>query len=86
MPEKNHFQSYFSPFNEYATTSILFLFTTWPPAIILDDQKSLYIIFLFILDQYATYFKLVCKMVACGHVGCPKIIFNRVSRHFRSIG
>ena len=26
-----------------------------------------------------------CKMAAGGHFGCPKITFDRISRHFRSI-
>ena len=32
------------------------LFAKWPPAAILDDQKSLSIAFLAISDQYATFF------------------------------
>ena len=31
-------------------------FAKWPPAAILDDQKSLSIAFLAISDQYATFF------------------------------
>ena len=32
-----------------------FFFAKWPPAAILDDQKSLFIAFLAISDQYATF-------------------------------
>ena len=33
-----------------------YFFAKWPPAAILDDQKSLLIVFLAISDQYATFF------------------------------
>ena len=45
-----------------------------------DDRKSLSIAFLDISDQYATFF-----FTKCGHFGLPKITFDRISRHFRSI-
>ena len=56
-------------------------FSKCPPDI-LDDRKSLLIAFLAISDQYATFF--FHKMVGDGHFGWPKIIFDRISRHFRS--
>ena len=52
------------------------------PAPILNDQKTLLIAFLAISDQYATFFY---KMAAGGHFGWPKITFDRISHHFRSI-
>ena len=61
---------------------------------ILDDQKSLSIAFLAISDQYATFFFLnffqngrrppFWKSLL-GHFGLPKITFDCISRHFRSI-
>ena len=65
--------------DQYAT----FFFTKWLPAAILDDRKSLLIAFLTISDQYATLF--FHKMAAGGHFGWPKISFDHISRHFRSI-
>ena len=60
-----------------------FFFTKWLSASILDDRKSLFIAFLPISDQYATFF---FSQNGCpGHFGWPKITFDRISRHFRSI-
>ena len=69
---ENHFRSHLSPFQ--INTQLFFflnLFTKWLPATILDDRKSLSIVFLAISDQYAT---LICfdffhKMAAEGHFG-----------------
>ena len=72
---ENRFRSHFSSFQ--INTQLNF-FTKWLPAAILDDRKSLSNAFLHISDQYATFFDL-------GHFGWPKITFNRISRHFRSI-
>ena len=52
---ENHFRSHFSPF-QINTQLFLLIFTKWPPASILDDRKSLSIVFLDISDQYATFF------------------------------
>ena len=61
---------------------------------ILDDRKSLSIAFLAISDQYKTFiflnfFKNGCRppfwKSLLGHFGIPKITFDRISRHFRSI-
>ena len=62
-------------------------FTKWPPTAILDDRNSLSIEFLAILDQSATFylFYFFHKMAAGVHFGWPKITFDRISRHFRSI-
>ena len=64
-------------------------FSKWPPAAILDDRKSLSIAFLAISDQYATLscwtFFSKWPPVAGGHFGLPKITFDLISRHFRSI-
>ena len=70
--------------DQYTT---FFSFTKWPPAAILDDRKSLSIVFLTISDQYETLilFEFFHKMAASGHSGWPKITFNRILRHFRSI-
>ena len=76
---ENHFWSHFSPFQ----ININFCFTKWLPATILDDRKSISIAFLAISDQYATFF--FRKMAASCHFGWPKITFDRISRHFRSI-
>ena len=62
----------------------LILFTKWLPGAILDDRKSLSIGFLVISDQYATLI-FFHKMAAGGHFGLPKITFDRISRHFKSI-
>ena len=59
-----------------------FFSTKWLPVAILDDRKSLLIAYLAISYQYATFFY---KMAAGGHFGWPKITFDRISRHFRSI-
>ena len=88
---ENHFRSHFFPFQ--INTQLFFKFTKWPP--ILDDRKSLSIAFLAISDQYATFFgfKFLFQngrrrpywKFDLGHFGWPKITFNRISRHFRSI-
>ena len=79
---ENHFQWHFSPFQINA--QLFILFTKWLPAAILDDRKSLSIAFLDISDQCTTFY-FVHKMAAGGHFGWPKITFDRISRHFRSI-
>ena len=56
---ENHFRSHFSPFQ--INTQLLFFFTKWPPAAILDDRKSLSIAFLAISDQYTTFFYFFSK-------------------------
>ena len=63
---ENHFRSHFSPFQ--INTQLLFFFTKWLPVAILDDRKSLWIAFLAISDQYAT-FDFFHKMAAGGHFG-----------------
>ena len=80
---ENHFRSHFSPF-QINTQVFLFFFTKWLPAAILDDWKPLSIAFLTISDQYATFI-FVDKFAAGSHFGRPKITFDRISRHFRSI-
>ena len=55
------------------------------PAAILDDRKSILNAFLAISDQCATFPFFVHKMAAGGHFGLPKIAFDHISRHFRSI-
>ena len=70
--------------DQYATFNFFyFFFTKWLPAAILDDEKSISIAFLAISDQYTTFF--FHKMAAGGHFGWPKITFDHISRHFRSI-
>ena len=58
-------------------------FKKWPPLAILDIQKSL----LTISDQYHNFYfcEFVYKMAAGGHFGYPKLTFDRISGHFRSI-
>ena len=46
---------------------------------ILDVRNLLLIAFLAISDRYRTF-------LFDGHFGCPKITFDRISGHFRSIG
>ena len=47
-------------------------FAKWPPAAILDNQKSLSIAFLAISDQYATFFfEFFFKMADGRHFGSP---------------
>ena len=62
--------------------NVLFL-KKWPPVAILDVQKSV----LTISDQYHNlYFcDFFYKMAAGGHFGCPKLTFDGISDHFRSI-
>ena len=62
----------------------MFFLLKWPPVAILDIQKSL----LTISDQYHNFYfcDLFYKMAAGGHFGCPKLIFDGISGHFRSIG
>ena len=67
--------------DQYAT----FFSTKWLPAAILDDRKSLSNAFLAISDQYATFMFFSHKMATSGHFGWPKITFDHISRHFRSI-
>ena len=69
--------------DQYATFIFWFFSTKWLPAAILDDRKSLFMTFLAISDQYATFF--LHKMAANGHFRWPKITFDRISRHFRSM-
>ena len=68
---ENHFRSHFSPFQINA--QLWFLFTKWLPAAILDEYTTLILLFNF------------HKMAAGGHFGWPKITFDHISRHFRSI-
>ena len=64
----------------------------------MDVRKSLSIAFLPISDRLATFdipfqihtelnvvLLIFDKMAAGGHFGCPKITFDRISGHFRSI-
>ena len=63
-------RTHFSPFqiNTHSKKKI----TKWPPAAILDDQKSLSIAFLAISYQYATFcFDFFFKMTAGAHFGSP---------------
>ena len=63
-------------------------FTKWPPAAILDDRKSLLIIFLAILDQYATFnfFELFSQNGPPATIlDDRKSLLDRISCHFRSI-
>ena len=55
---------------------------------ILDVRNSLSIAFLATSNRYATLFfwEIFDKMAAVGHFGCPKLTFDRISGHFRSIG
>ena len=57
-----------------------FFFTKWPSVVILDDRKSFSIAFLAISDQHAAFlfFFNFTKWP-------PKITFDCISRHFRSI-
>ena len=68
-------------------TFLYFFFRKWPPTPILDVRNLLLIAFLAISDRYAT---LICfesfdKMTAVGHFRCPRLTFDRISGHFRSI-
>ena len=69
-------------------------FAKWPPPAILDDQKSLSIAFLAISDQLANFIFGFCLenghrppfwKSLLGYFELPKITFDRISRHFRSI-
>ena len=91
---ENDFRLHFSPFEINVPLLFLFFFTKWLPGSILDDRKSLLIAFLTISDQYATSFlplffqngrRRPFWKSGLGHFGWPKINFDRISRHFRSI-
>ena len=83
---ENQFRSHFSQFRTNTQFLLLFFFIIkWPPAAILDDRKSLSIAFLDISYKYTIFFKCFHNMAAGGHFGWPKITFDRISRHFRSI-
>ena len=85
---ENHFRSHFWPFLINTKFFIIFIFTKWLPAPILDVRNSLSIAFLAISDQCATLIFLCnffYKMAAGGHFGCPKITFDLISIHFTSI-
>ena len=72
--------------DQCATLIFVNFFTKWLSADILDDRKPPSITFLAISNQYATFFfDFVHKIAAGGHFGWPKITFDRISRHFRSI-
>ena len=72
-----HFRSNFWPFQIDTQLHFFFFFLTkWLPPPILDVHNSLLIAFLAISDRYAA---------AVGHIGCPKITFDHISYHFRSI-
>ena len=60
--------------------------TKWPLAAILDVRNSLSLAFLAISYRYETFFLIFDKMATGGHFGCPKITFDRIPGHFRSIG
>ena len=79
---KNHFFDRIS--HHFRSIRNFYFFTKWLPVAILDDRKSLSIAFLAISDQYVTLI-FFHKMAAGGHFGLPKITFDRISRHFRSI-
>ena len=84
---ENHFRSHFSPFQ--INTQLWFLFTKWLPAAILDDRKSLLIALEstrhFRSKRNFSFFDFFFKMAAGGHFRWPKITFDRITRHFRSI-
>ena len=72
-------------------------FTKWPTAAILDDWPRRRRLFWITENQCQSHFSpfqsntqlfflnFVRKMAAGGHFGWPKITFDRISRHFRSI-
>ena len=62
------------------------LFAKWPPAAILDDQKSLSIAFLAISDQYATFFfgLFFKKWPPAAILEVPFGTFWMTENHFRS--
>ena len=79
--------NYFAISDQYATFIFFdFCSAKLSPAAILDDRKSLLSAFLAISDQCATFFlNFVHKIATGGNFGCPKITFDRISHHFRSI-
>ena len=67
---KNHFVSYFLPFQINTT---IFIFVN------LDVRKTISVSFLANSDQYKTFFLNFYKMAAGAHFGCPKFNFDRIS-------
>ena len=53
----------------------------------MDVRKSRLIVFLAIANPYRFFFvfEIFDQMDAGDHFGCPKITFDRISGHFRSI-
>ena len=78
---ENHFRSHFSPFQINA--QLFFFFTKWLPVAILDDRKSLSIVFLAISDQYATFFFLT-KWRPAAILEVRFGPFWMIKNHFRS--
>ena len=68
--------------DQYATFICMIFLQNGNCFTFLDARKSLSIAFLTISHQYAIYFS---KLFSGGHYGCPKITFDSISRHFRSI-
>ena len=70
--------------DQYATSIFILNFTKWLPATTLDDRKSLRMHFSPFQINTQLKFLLFWKS-DLGHFGWPKITFDRISRHFRSI-
>ena len=68
--------------HHFRSIQLWFFFTKWLPAAILDDRKSLSNVFFNIFQNghRRPFWK-----SDLGHFGWPKITFDRISRHFRSI-
>ena len=63
--------------DQYHNLDFCDFFTKWLPAAILDVQNS--------LSMASIFFKIFNKMTAVGHFGCPRLTFDHISGHFRSI-
>ena len=79
---ENHSWSHFSPFQNN-TELFLFEIIHKMAAGHIGLRRSLSIDFLAISDQYVIFF--FYKMAAGGRFGSPKITFDHISHHFRSI-
>ena len=79
---KNHFRSHFSPFQINTQLFCSQNGCRWPSSMTENHFRSHFLPFQ-INTQLLFYF--FHKMAAGGHCGWPKMTFDRISRHFRSI-
>ena len=88
LDDRNHFLSHFSPFQ--INTQLLFIFwfrsqNGWRRPFWMIENHFRSHFSPFQINTQLCFLDFVHKMAAGGHFGWPKITFDRISRHFRSI-